>query len=440
MKSVNRVLRQNIKHNLYNGIAWSIGFNFVTPFIPILAAKLGATNNDYALLSSVPAILTILLTFPASMLIGKFRQQKRIISGVILLSRFFYFLLFFLPYWHASPIVALIALVSAYSATNTVIAVSYQSMMGEIIPSSYRNKVFAQRNLWIGITGMVTALVAGYGIDHLTYPYGYQAAVVLGFLASIVETWFFSKLRIPSEEEVGQAQAHEQLKQPSAAETAEAAVDSGQRQSRSFNPAQAFRKIFAVGGGWPFILFCGCATLYTFAWMAAWPIYSKLKADVLHATNTQMSIDTVVGSIGSLLAFGLWARLADRRGNGFTVFASSLALGLTPFFWTHAPSMNYVYVYDFIGGFVTSGFQQSIFNRLLEIAPEETRRPAISLYTTLSQISAVFAPLVGMQLYSWIAYVPSMTTIGSIRIVAAVCFLLILLPKRETRVTRSLNQ
>lgn len=433
MKSVNRVLRQNIKHNLYNGIAWSIGFNFVTPFIPILAAKLGASNNDYALLSSVPAILTILLTFPASMLIGKFRQQKRIISGVILLSRFFYFLLFFLPYWHASPIVALIALVSAYNATNTVIAVSYQSMMGEIIPSSYRNKVFAQRNLWIGITGMVTALVAGYGIDHLAYPYGYQAAVVLGFIASLVETWFFSKLRIPSEEE-----AQEQAKLPS--KTAEAVAENGQRANRSFNPAQAFRKIFAVGGGWPFILFCGCATLYTFAWMAAWPIYSKLKADVLHATNTQMSIDTVVGSIGSLLAFGMWARLADRRGNGFTVFASSLALGLAPFWWTHVPSMNYVYVYDFIGGFVTSGFQQSIFNRLLEIAPEETRHPAISLYTTLSQISAIFAPLVGMRLYSWIDYEPSMTFIGIIRVVAAACFLLILLPKREARATRSLNQ
>ncbi|SEM63562.1 MFS transporter [Paenibacillus sp. OV219] len=439
MKSINRVLRQNIKNNLYNGIAWSIGFNFVTPFIPILAARLGASNNDYALLSSVPAILTILLTFPASMLIGRYRQQKRIISGMILLSRFSYLLLFFLPYWHVSPMVALIALVSAYSATNTIIAVSYQSIMGEIIPSSYRNKVFAQRNLWIGITGMVTALVAGYGIDHFAYPYGFQAAVVLGFIASLIETWYFHKLRIPSEEEAvaevnGEIMA---TNQPSEAEARTAVIK--QRSRLSFNPVQAYRKMFEVGGGWPFILFCGCATFYTFSWMAAWPMYSKLKADILHATNTQISITTVVGSIGSLLAFGLWAKLADRRGNGFTVFVSSLALGLAPFWWAYAPSMNYVYVYDFIGGFVTSGFQQSIFNRLLEIVPEETRHPAISLYTTLSQISAIFAPLVGMSLFTWIDYVPSMILIGIIRVVGALCFLFILLPKREKRVTRSLN-
>jgi MFS family permease len=413
MKAAHRVLRQNIKHNLYNGIAWSIGFNFVSPFIPILAARLGATNTDYAMLSSVPAILTIMLTFPASLLIGRFRKQKRIVTNVIFASRFCYLLLFFLPYWHFSPMVALIALVSAYSATNTVISVSYQSIMGEIIPTSYRNKVFAERNIWTGICGMATVLVAGYGIDHLAYPIGYQAAVVLGFMASLVEMWYFQKLRIPSEE--GPAM----LKDGEAPRAAKSVLSA--------------RKIFSVGGGWPFYLFCGCTILYTFAWMAAWPIYSKLKADILHASNTQMSIDTVVSAIGSLLAFGLWARLADRKGNGFTVFASALALGLAPFWWTYVPSMNYVYAYDFVGGFVTSGFQQSIFNRLLEIAPEDTRHRAISLYTTLSQVSAVFAPIVGMGLYGWMDYAPCMTIIGVIRVAGAVCFLLILLPKRKNK-------
>lgn len=416
MQAEHRVLRHNIKNNLYNGIAWSIGFNFVTPFIPIIAARLGATNNDYALLSSVPAILSLLLTFPASIVLDRFRKKKRIISGVILASRFCYLLLFFIPYWHLSPIAALIALVGAYGATNTIIAVSYQSIMGEIIPAAYRNKVFAQRNVWTGISGMVTALAAGWGIDHFGYPGGYQAAILLGFAASLVETWYFQRLRIPSEEQPATSDARSEV----AASLPPAAT----------LPKPGITKLFAVGGGMPFIWFCGSAILYTFAWMAAWPIYSKLKADVLHATNTQMSIDTVVGAIGSLVAFGLWARLADRRGNGVTVFASSLALGLAPFWWAYAPSMTYVYIYDFIGGVVTSGFQQSIFNRLLEIAPRETRHRAISLYTTLSQISAIFAPIVGMQLYGRIDFAPSMTVIGATRVLGAICFLLILLPKR----------
>ncbi|QHW33115.1 MFS transporter [Paenibacillus rhizovicinus] len=417
MKAEHRVLRQNIKNNLYNGIAWSIGFNFVTPFIPIIAARLGATNNDYALLSSVPAILTILLTFPASLILDRFQKKKRIISGLILASRFCYLLLFFIPYLDLSAKAALIALVSVYGATNTIIAVSYQSIMGEIIPANYRNKVFAQRNIWIGISGMVTALAAGWGIDQFSYPIGYQAAILLGFAASLAETWYFSKLRIPSEELSIAPHAESEKAVPSL--------------PSAFPPRLKVGKLFSGVGGRPFYWFCGSAILYTFAWMVAWPIYSKLKADVLHATNTQMSIDTVVGAIGSLVAFSLWARLADRKGNGITVFVSSLMLAISPFGWAHAPSMTYVYAYDFFGGLVTGGFQQSIFNRLLEIAPQETRHRAISIYTTLSQVSAVFAPIVGMRLYSWVDYSPSMIIIGSTRVLGAICFLLILLPKRQ---------
>ncbi len=61
-----------------------------------------------------------------------------------------------------------------------------------------------------------------------------------------------------------------------------------------------------------------------------------------------------------------------------------------PDFLDLRPEYELVYVYDFIGGFATAGFQQSMFNRLLEIVPEQGRQRAIAIYTTLSQISAIF--------------------------------------------------
>jgi MFS family permease len=401
MEAKYRVLRDNIKYNLINGIAWSIGFNFVTPFIGVLAAHLGATNTDYALLSSVPALLTILITLPASMILDRFRKQKRIISRTIVASRLCYLLMAFVPLLPLSQMTALIVLVGVYNATNAVVAVAYQSMMGEIIPVSYRNRVFAQRNIWTGVCGMAAALLAGWGIDRFPYPAGYQAAFTLGFIAALFETWYFSKLHIPSEEE----------------ET----VQKG--GSRKETPV-------TLQAGRPFYLFCISAVVFVFAWQAAWPIYTKVKVDTLHATNTMMSVNAVAGAIGSLLGFRPWARLADRRGNGFTVFSSALLLALTPFLWIYAPSMTWISVYDFVGGFVTAGFNQSVFNRLLEIVPEHTRQRAIAIYTTLSQISAIFAPIVGMKLYAAIAYGPCMSIIGAARVFGAVCFLLILLPGR----------
>ncbi|SFL23602.1 MFS-type transporter involved in bile tolerance, Atg22 family [Paenibacillus sp. 1_12] len=411
MKAEYKVLRNNIRNNLWNGIAWSIGFNCVTPFIAVLAARLGATNNDYALLSSIPALLTILLVIPASIIIGRFRKQKRIIATIIIICRLFYFLLIFVPYMGVSAITSLILLVGLYSATNSVIAVAWQSMMGEIIPASYRNRVFAQRNMWTGLCGCVVAFIAGWGIDSLPYPFGYQVAFSVGFLFAIIETWYFMKLRIPSEEIIDHNQIMQQI--------------GPVKESHS---STSWIERYKLNQGRAYYLFCGSAIVYIFAWQAAWPIYAKIKADTLLATNTMISIDVIAGALGALLGFRLFARVADRRGTAWTVFISALMLGLTPYLWLHAPNMNWVYLYDFIGGIATAGFQQSAFNRLLEIVPEQGRQRGIAIYTTLSQISAIFAPILGMKLFSSVAYETSMTLIGSFRVIGSLCFLLIVTP------------
>ncbi|TVY07094.1 MFS transporter [Paenibacillus cremeus] len=413
MKAEYKVLRSNIRNNLWNGIAWSIGFNFVTPFIGVLAAQLGATNTDYALLSSIPALLTILITLPVSMVIERFRKQKRIIAGLILLCRFFYFLLVFVPLLDVSAMTALILLVGMYNATNSVIAVAWQSMMGELIPISYRNRVFSQRNIWTGLVGMVIAFVAGWGIDRFPYPLGYQVAFTIGFAAAIVETWYFMKLRIPSEEQA-------------AAEVA-AAAETGP-SVRSGLTTRSFAQAFKLQAGRPYYLFCASAIIYIFTWQAAWPIYTKVKVDMLHATNTMMSIDTIVGAIGTLIGFRVWARFADRKGTGLTVFWSALTLAVTPYCWVYAPDMNWIYVYDLIGGVATAGFQQSVFNRLLELVPDQGRQQGIAIYTTLSQVSAIFAPIIGMQLFASIHYDVCMSILGSARVVGSLTFLIIVSP------------
>ncbi len=156
-----------------------------------------------------------------------------------------------------------------YNATNTVIAVAWQSMMGEIIPIKYRNRVFAQRNIWTGLVGMLVAFVAGWGIDRVPYPYGYQAAFTIGFIAALVETWYFMRLHIPSEE------PDSAPRQP-AESAAHASGASASRESGhgSFALRSAIGK-YKLNAGVAYYLFCVSALIYIFAWQAAWPIYTK---------------------------------------------------------------------------------------------------------------------------------------------------------------------
>jgi MFS family permease len=403
-----RVLRHNIRANLHNGIAGSIGINMIIPFVGVMAAKIGATNTDFALLSSIPALLTLIVTLPAALVIEQFKLQKKIAGGILFISRLCYLLMGFIPLLPFGRMQTLIFFLGVYTAATSVATVTYQAILGEIIPVKYRNRLIAQRNIWSGLFGMVVVVAAGWSIDRITFPLGYQIAFGIGFVASLFEVFYFLRFRIPSEE-LESLLEKQAVRKP--------------RQTLS-----SLSKLWQINAGRPFYLYCGCTAVYLFAWQAVWPVYLKIKVDILQATNFWISIDTVSGVLGTLVGFHFFAVFADRKGNAITIFISALGLGVTPLLWIYAPSMLMITVYDFVGGIVTAGFTQSMLNRLLEIVPSDSRQRAIAMFTSLSQVSAIIAPLVGIRVYELLPYWLTMTTAGAVRIIAAFFFLLIISP------------
>jgi hypothetical protein len=403
-----RVLRQNTKSNLYNGIAGAIGINLIIPFVGVMAAQMGATNTDFALLSSIPALFTLVVTLPAALIIEQFKHQKKIAAGILFISRICYLLMAFVPNLPIGQMKTLIFILGVYTAATSIASVTYQAILGEIIPVKYRNRVIAQRNIWSGLFGMVVVISAGWSIDQIPYPLGYQMAFGIGFVASMIEIIYFLRFRIPSEER--------------------GTILEEQGMDKPRMKLNSLGRLWQINAGRPFYYFCLCAAVYLFAWQAVWPVYLKVKVDILHASNFWISIDTVAGALGSLAGFRFWAVIADRKGNSMTVFFSALGLAVTPIIWIYAPSMLIITGYDLIGGFVTAGFTQSTLNRLLDIVPTDSRQRAIAIYTSLSTVSAIIAPLVGIRVYELLPYWLTMTFAGVVRIIAAFCFLLIISP------------
>jgi MFS family permease len=487
-----RHLRKNVKNNLAMGISSAAAINFTVPFFAVIAAKFGATNTDYALLNSVPALMTIISTIPASAIISRFRHQKRIAVGIMLASRLCFLLMALLPLFQGQQVKTLIMLVGLYTAANSLATISWQSILGEIIPVQYRNKVFAERNIWGSLTGMAVVLIAGWYIDRYAFPTGYQVAYLLGAIGGLLECWFFLRLRVPSEDvalaedaasgPVAQTphaqeasgsetslpfQASPDLhtspetadfQASSARQASPEASTSGDLSSNSVStlseqpglesaaaipapspapsptPLPKRRLLSRIvnslkfKAGPEYYLFCIAAVIFTFAWMAAWPVFTKLKVDVLQATNMQISIDTVGSAIGSLIGFRYWARLIEKKGNAGTLFMATMAVAANPLMWLFANSMTAVYFIDMFGACATAGYTLALFNRQLEIVPAASRQKSIAFYTTLSQISAVIAPIVGMKLFESIDFAGTMWISTLVRIFGSLCFLVILQP------------
>src|SRR5689334_7269362 len=74
-------------------VIWSGAFAIVSSFMSIFAIRLGATNTEIGLLTSIPALLTILVSFSAARFLQRRQNPLRWTFGSLVLFRGSYLLL-----------------------------------------------------------------------------------------------------------------------------------------------------------------------------------------------------------------------------------------------------------------------------------------------------------------------------------------------------------
>ena len=82
-------LNHNIKINIWHGALQNLANSVFTPFLGIFAIKLGATNSQVALLSSLPALMSVSAMIPGASFIRRFSTKKKITAAFFLANRLF---------------------------------------------------------------------------------------------------------------------------------------------------------------------------------------------------------------------------------------------------------------------------------------------------------------------------------------------------------------
>ena len=82
----------NEKMSIYHGMASAVATNISNSYIPIFAMTiLGATNYQVGLISSLPPLVTLLVTLPAAILLNRSIEQKRLVAFSVLATRFVFY-------------------------------------------------------------------------------------------------------------------------------------------------------------------------------------------------------------------------------------------------------------------------------------------------------------------------------------------------------------
>ncbi len=434
-------LETNMRVNTLHGVAQVLTLNMVQPFIGIFAVKLGASNYQIALLSSAPAVVSLLAMIPGARFIDRFSRKKRVTIAFLLAHRAFFLALaclpFFLPDRRAGVLVALVALMNFPGAIGNV---AWQSFISGIIPAQMRPGAFAQRNRLMNLVGTCVVLVAGRLLDLISYPVSYQIVFVAAFAFALLEAWVLAQ--VDEEQGIALTGSAKTIGTGGEATRRNATATEEPSPAAGRGPVAAFVATFReVVSHKPYVRYTAASIYFYFAWQVAWPLFTLYQVQVLGANNLWVSILNLTNTGGALVGYGFWARYATRNGNLRTLFASSAGIFIVPVVYAFSHSLYTVALFNLVMGAIFSGVNLSLFNALLDTTPERHRTSYIAYYQTLVNTSAIVAPMVGVALLNGMGFTWAFLASAAFRITGSLAFLVIdRIEARERQAGRGAGQ
>ncbi len=395
------VIRHNIRVNNMHGVWESLALNLYSPFLGLLAIRLGANNLQVALISALPAAVSCVASLAGAAFLRPFQLKKPVTCGLITANRAFLLAIAALPLVpvHKQAWV-LVGLVALMNVPGSIGHIAWQSLMADTIPKHYRGDAFAARSRLVTAVGIVPALVGGYLFDSMPFPIGYQLVFVAAFVVSLVEVKVLSGLREPGH-----------------------VSDQPPQQPRDAKPDQSgIREVLANK---EYVSFTLKAMLFYFGWMMSQPQFTIYYVRVLDCGSLWVAIFSVVSSIARYVSFPRWSRYAAKKGNAWALAVATAGMALTPVMVAISPWAWLVAVFNLSMGYFTSGTTLLMLNTLLEMAPEENRTSSIAYHNSAVNLSSFIGPLVGKALVDRFDIYWALGISAAIRAAGSIAFFLL---------------
>lgn len=390
----------NEKMSIYHGMASAVAQNTSNSYIPIFAMTiLGATNYQVGLISSLPPLITLLMTLPAAILLNRAIEQKRLVAFSVLAARFVFLLIAFISYVPGSfGSWLLLALIAAMSVPNTMANMGWQSFIGNIIEETRRAQFFSDRNRLLTIVGLVVTLTIGIVMKDMTANrIAYQILFMFTFAVGVVELYFLLK--------------HDE-------------------SGRERNVEKKRAMDWSIFKNNKYVLFLIVALVFNFGWQMAWGIFNIYNVRYAEATIFWISMFNVANMSAQIFSFSFWRKWSQKYGNMSVFVWVAFGMSTAPLLMVLSTNLYYLVAMSLISGLFVSGTVLILFNLLLENSPQEVRTYCITTYNVLLAIIAFTSPQIGIWLLETYSMEMAMYLSTAVRFLAAVGFLVLYIVRK----------
>lgn len=412
------ILDYNLFVNNLNGILQALSLNLVMPFASLYTKRLNGTDNDIALLNAYPSIFSILAVFLGTYLFRKFRNKKRVTALFFGFARAFFLIFIFIPFLPAWLRPGLFVLLyGAMSFPNSIANMGWQSYLADLFPEKWRGRAFSTRSSLSTMSALVVTLITGILLYFIPKTDGermtlYQIFFVIAFIIAIFEVLSLIKHKFDKNNK-------------------EIEVITEFKNEPLLLKLKNISKL--VVSNKKFLDFCICVVIFHFGWQMGWALFFSYEYDILHSNELWSSIIATVSSVSQALSFPIWQKISEKKGNSFTITLALVLMAVTPFLYMVSTNIVHVVIFNMVTGTAVAGTVLLLLSNLYEAAPNENRTLYIAVYTVLTNITLMFAPILGMRLKAATNIYTALIAVGLFRAFAAFIFYLRYLKYKKAR-------
>ncbi len=394
-----QIQKQNFRNVQIDGVGVSIS-NISAPFLPVFLTRLGATNFQVGLLTSMPGLTGLVL----AIIVGRFLQTRRNIVPWYSLSRLLVILCYAITgiltllVAEKYVIVATLAIWAFATLPQTALAVAFSVVMNAVAGPEGRYALLSRRWAIFGITGVIGTFIVTRVIDLLEFPVNYAIMFLVLSVGGFVSFYFSQKIIVP-----------DQASPP-------------MTESRSLRESLQ-NYVSLVRANPAFASFASKRFVYFSALILTQPIMPLFFVREVDATDAQIGTITMTMTTVMLVGYYVWPMASRRWGGRFVLLATTFGMILYPALTAAFPHVYSIIVFAGIAGFFQSGLDLVFFDELMKTVPPEYSATFVSLAQSMQYLSTVLAPLLGTWLANYIGLGGALWLSAGLRLVGFLLFL-----------------
>lgn len=357
----------------------------------LYATNMGATDSQIGIIQMVPNIVACAALLPLGILADRLKSTKTIPMLTLLVMCAGYAFLGSVPALGERRMELFFVSLAFTAGALAIYNAQWQAMFGAAVSLRQRNDVYAFRNQFMFVIGILAPVICGIlmGRCHtadgkllVLRSFFYLCAVCVLLQAAAIK-------KIPVEQQ----------------EEGKAPAEAGKASSR-FSVSDLLEAITSVGKNKALRWFFVPVVFFYITWQLDWSMWYLGQVKYCKMSEMTLSICNGVFNIGQLAAVGIIAKVVRKKSPDFALIFAGIGLYFCPVIMILVPHLPLAYrgVTFIVLMTVLNAPQCAValctVQILLNAAPEKNRSLLISLFTMMTTLTNSVLPLLGVRLYT----------------------------------------